>query len=105
MSVFLFVAQLLSAFCLRKAVDEEGVDTCIQPQLKITPGTTSKILDFSHEIFPRNTKSVEFIRRLGVEHCQEGGDSGFNTLLFSGIIQLEMAIFFSLPSALFPLYL
>ncbi|KAJ5388935.1 O-methylsterigmatocystin oxidoreductase [Penicillium cataractarum] len=73
-NIFLTIAQLLSAFNIRKAVDEQGMEK--EYKLEVFPGLISHLADFPYEIVLRSTEKAELIRSIEVEHPWEENDAG-----------------------------
>ncbi|KPM41882.1 O-methylsterigmatocystin oxidoreductase [Neonectria ditissima] len=73
-SLFITISRLLAAFDIRKAIDKQGNE--IDPQIEVTPGLISHLLDFPHSIKPRNANYASLIRSIEVEHPWEKSDAG-----------------------------
>jgi hypothetical protein len=74
-SLFITISRLLSAFDIKKAVDEHGDD--IEPEISVTPGMIAHINDYPYDIKPRNEKCVDMIKQVQVEYPWEEGDARF----------------------------
>lgn len=71
-NAFIIVAQLLAAFNIRKAIDENGVE--IQTTLEVLPGLISHVKEFPFRVEVRSPKHAELVRRIEREQPLEGGD-------------------------------
>lgn len=74
-SVFLAVAQILAAFNISKAVDEQGVEK--EAKLEVIPGMISRPVDFPYKIVPRSVGSAHLVRSIESEKPLEESDAGF----------------------------
>ncbi|KAM0319659.1 hypothetical protein ACHAPQ_010255 [Fusarium lateritium] len=74
-SLFITISRLLSAFDIKKAVNEHGDD--IEPEISVMPGMVARIHNYPYDIRPRSEKYINMIRRVQVEHPWEEGDARF----------------------------
>ncbi|PFH63060.1 hypothetical protein XA68_10101 [Ophiocordyceps unilateralis] len=79
-SIFIIIAQMLSVFYIRKAVDKHGIE--LEAQLKVQPGLVSFPLPFPYKITPRDDGKADLIRRMNAEKPREMSDASF----FDGVV-------------------
>lgn len=64
-TVFITIAQVLAAFSIKKAVDDQGSE--IEAKLEPSPAVTTHPMPFPYSIAPRSSKHAKLVRDIEVE--------------------------------------